>query len=114
MAKSSGKATIKKYANRRLYDTESSTYITLDRLAQMIRDGREFEVVDANGRPVPTRLADELQRAFDRLRPIHFGPRFARAAPGHVHVCAAAGQFHGDGAAGPTGPACYDRRPSCQ
>ena len=41
------KVTIKKYANRRLYDTESSSYITLDKLAQMIRDGRDFEVVDA-------------------------------------------------------------------
>ena len=47
MAKSSSKVTIKKYANRRLYDTESSAYITLDRLAQMVREGREFEVVDA-------------------------------------------------------------------
>ena len=47
MGKSSGKVTIKKYANRRLYDTESSTYITLDRLAAMIREGRDFEVVDA-------------------------------------------------------------------
>lgn len=41
------KVTIKKYANRRLYDTESSTYVTLDRLAQMIREGRDFVVVDA-------------------------------------------------------------------
>ena len=47
MAKSGGKVTIKKYANRRLYDTESSSYITLDRLAAMIREGRDFEVVDA-------------------------------------------------------------------
>ena len=47
MAKSSAKVTIKKYANRRLYDTESSAYITLDRLAAMVREGREFEVVDA-------------------------------------------------------------------
>jgi polyhydroxyalkanoate synthesis repressor PhaR len=47
MAKSSAKVTIKKYANRRLYDTESSAYITLDRLAQMVRENREFEVVDA-------------------------------------------------------------------
>jgi polyhydroxyalkanoate synthesis repressor PhaR len=47
MTKSSAKVTIKKYANRRLYDTESSTYITLDKLAAMVRDGREFEVVDA-------------------------------------------------------------------
>jgi polyhydroxyalkanoate synthesis repressor PhaR len=48
MAKSaSDKVTIKKYANRRLYDTESSSYITLDKLAAMIRDGRDFEVLDA-------------------------------------------------------------------
>jgi polyhydroxyalkanoate synthesis repressor PhaR len=38
---------IKKYANRRLYDTESSSYITLDRLAEMVRQKREFKVVDA-------------------------------------------------------------------
>ena len=48
MAKSaSGKVTIKKYANRRLYDTEGSSYITLDKLAAMIREGRDFEVLDA-------------------------------------------------------------------
>jgi len=48
MAKSAAdKVTIKKYANRRLYDTESSSYITLDKLAGMIRDGRDFEVLDA-------------------------------------------------------------------
>jgi polyhydroxyalkanoate synthesis repressor PhaR len=48
MAKSAAdKVTIKKYANRRLYDTESSSYITLDKLAAMIRDGRDFEVLDA-------------------------------------------------------------------
>ncbi|WP_265530148.1 polyhydroxyalkanoate synthesis repressor PhaR [Sphingomicrobium marinum] len=41
------KVIIKKYANRRLYDTESSSYITLDRLAEMIREGRDVEVVDA-------------------------------------------------------------------
>lgn len=39
--------TIKKYANRRLYNTESSAYITLETLAKMVRDGREFEVLDA-------------------------------------------------------------------
>ena len=47
MVKTTGKVTIKKYANRRLYDTESSSYITLDRLGAMIREGREFEVIDA-------------------------------------------------------------------
>lgn len=38
---------IKKYANRRLYDTESSSYVTLDDLAALVREGRDFVVRDA-------------------------------------------------------------------
>jgi polyhydroxyalkanoate synthesis repressor PhaR len=38
---------IKKYANRRLYNTRSSSYITLDHLAKMTREGVEFKVLDA-------------------------------------------------------------------
>ncbi len=38
---------VKKYANRRLYNTETSSYITLDNLADMIRAGRDFVVYDA-------------------------------------------------------------------
>ena len=38
---------VKKYANRRLYNTESSSYITLDNLAELIRSGRDFVVYDA-------------------------------------------------------------------
>jgi polyhydroxyalkanoate synthesis repressor PhaR len=38
---------IKKYANRRLYNTDSSSYITLDHLAKMTREGVDFQVVDA-------------------------------------------------------------------
>jgi polyhydroxyalkanoate synthesis repressor PhaR len=38
---------IKKYANRRLYDTRTSCYITLDNLALMTRDGIEYSVIDA-------------------------------------------------------------------
>ena len=38
---------VKKYANRRLYNTESSSYITLDSLAEMVRQGRDFVVYDA-------------------------------------------------------------------
>lgn len=38
---------VKKYANRRLYNTESSSYITLENLAEMIRSGRDFVVYDA-------------------------------------------------------------------
>ena len=39
--------TIKKYANRRLYNTATSSYVTLEHLAQMVRDGQEFVVHDA-------------------------------------------------------------------
>ena len=42
-----GTVTIKKYANRRLYNTETSSYITLEHLAAMTRAGRDFKVVDA-------------------------------------------------------------------
>jgi polyhydroxyalkanoate synthesis repressor PhaR len=78
MAKSAGKVTIKKYANRRLYDTESSTYITLDRLAQMVREGREFEVVDAKTGEDITRqvltqiIVDEEARGGETMLPINF------------------------------------------
>ena len=77
MVKSSAKVTIKKYANRRLYDTESSTYITLDRLAQMVREGREFEVVAAKSGEDITRqvltqiIVDEEARGATML-PINF------------------------------------------
>ena len=42
-----GTVIIKKYANRRLYNTESSSYITLEHLAEMVRQKRDFKVVDA-------------------------------------------------------------------
>ncbi len=41
------KIVIKKYANRRLYDTRASCYVTLDNLASMVRDDEDFIVVDA-------------------------------------------------------------------
>ena len=42
-----GATVIKKYANRRLYDTAASRYVTLEDLAAMVREGRHFTVVDA-------------------------------------------------------------------
>lgn len=42
-----GTLTIKKYANRRLYDTEKSAYVTLSEVTQMIRNGRQVRVLDA-------------------------------------------------------------------
>lgn len=77
MAKSSEKVTIKKYANRRLYDTESSTYITLDRLAAMVREGREFEVVDAKSgeditRQVLTQIIVDEEAGGSNMLPLNF------------------------------------------
>lgn len=42
-----GPIIIKKYANRRLYNTAKSSYVTLEHLAQMVRDGQDFVVNDA-------------------------------------------------------------------
>ena len=78
MGKSGGKVVIKKYANRRLYDTESSAYITLDRLAEMVREGREFEVVDAKTGEDITRqvltqiIVDEESRGGTTMLPVNF------------------------------------------
>jgi polyhydroxyalkanoate synthesis repressor PhaR len=47
MAKNDGTVIIKKYANRRLYNTGTSTYVTLDDLAQMVKRGEDFNVQDA-------------------------------------------------------------------
>jgi polyhydroxyalkanoate synthesis repressor PhaR len=47
MAKSDTPTTIKKYANRRLYNTGTSTYVTLEDLAAMVKDGEDFLVYDA-------------------------------------------------------------------
>ena len=47
MAKNEGQIVIKKYANRRLYNTGTSTYVTLDDLAVMVKKGEDFTVQDA-------------------------------------------------------------------
>ena len=68
---------IKKYANRRLYDTESSSYITLERLAEMVRQKRQFKVVDAKSGEDLTRgvltqiIMDEEARGATML-PVNF------------------------------------------
>ena len=58
---------IKKYANRRLYNTETSSYITLDLLSQMTREGREFVVVDVCLQPTNATLRQASQ-TMDRWR----------------------------------------------
>ena len=68
---------IKKYANRRLYDTESSSYITLERLAEMVRQKRQFKVIDAKSGEDLTRgvltqiIMDEEARGATML-PVNF------------------------------------------
>ncbi|MBV9757787.1 MAG: polyhydroxyalkanoate synthesis repressor PhaR [Alphaproteobacteria bacterium] len=68
---------VKKYANRRLYNTESSSYITLDNLAQMIRAGRDFVVYDAKSgeditRSVLTQIIVEEESKGRALLPTGF------------------------------------------
>lgn len=68
---------IKKYANRRLYDTESSTYITLERLAEMVRQKREFQVVDAKTgeditRSVLTQIIMDEEARGATMLPVNF------------------------------------------
>ena len=57
---------IKKYANRRLYNTGTSTYVTLEDLAKMVKEGEDFAVVDAKSgdditRPVLTQIIFEQE-----------------------------------------------------
>ncbi len=47
MGRHGGETIIKKYANRRLYNTGTSTYVTLEDLAKMVKRGEEFKVQDA-------------------------------------------------------------------
>jgi polyhydroxyalkanoate synthesis repressor PhaR len=68
---------IKKYANRRLYNTQTSSYVTLDHLAQMVKDGTEFEVHDARTgeditRSVLTQIIFEEEGKGQNLLPIKF------------------------------------------
>ena len=69
--------TIKKYANRRLYNTATSSYVTLDHLAQMVKDGTEFSVFDAKTgeditRSVLTHIIVEEENKGQNLLPIDF------------------------------------------
>jgi polyhydroxyalkanoate synthesis repressor PhaR len=68
---------IKKYANRRLYNTQSSSYVTLENLSQMVREGVDFVVQDAKTgedltRQVLTQIIVELEGKGQNLLPIGF------------------------------------------
>ncbi len=69
--------TIKKYANRRLYNTETSSYVTLDHLAEMIKAGEELIVLDAKSgedltRAVLTQIIVEKETNEENMLPVSF------------------------------------------
>lgn len=70
-------AVVKKYANRRLYNTASSSYVTLDDLSQMVRDGKHFIVYDAKTgedltRSILTQIIMEEDGKGRNLLPVNF------------------------------------------
>jgi polyhydroxyalkanoate synthesis repressor PhaR len=76
-AKGGEKVVIKKYANRRLYNTASSSYVTLEHLAEMVKQGVDFVVYDAKTndditRTVLTQIIFEEESQGQSLLPIQF------------------------------------------
>jgi polyhydroxyalkanoate synthesis repressor PhaR len=68
---------IKKYANRRLYNTATSAYVTLEDLAKMVREGTEFVVFDAKTnddltRQILTQIIFEEESRGEALLPVQF------------------------------------------
>ncbi len=78
MAKPEGPITIKKYANRRLYNTGTSTYVTLEDLATMVKTGEDFVVFDAKSGEDITRsvlaqiIFEQENKEGQNLLPINF------------------------------------------
>ena len=70
--------TIKKYANRRLYNTATSSYVTLDHLSQMVKEGTEFVVYDAKTGEDITRsvltqiIVEEENKSGQTMLPVSF------------------------------------------
>ena len=76
-ATSADKVIIKKYANRRLYNTRKSSYVTLDDLSKMVRDGEDFAVFDAKSgdditRSVLTQIIVEEEAKEQNMLPTNF------------------------------------------
>jgi polyhydroxyalkanoate synthesis repressor PhaR len=68
---------IKKYANRRLYNTRSSSYITLDHLAKMTREGVNYKVLDAKTgtditHTILTQIIMEEESNGEQMLPVNF------------------------------------------
>lgn len=75
--KTDGPIVIKKYANRRLYNTQTSSYVTLDYLSELVKAGDEFVVFDAKTgdditRTVLTQIIFEQETKGEHLLPVQF------------------------------------------
>ncbi|MFN3554272.1 MAG: polyhydroxyalkanoate synthesis repressor PhaR [Novosphingobium meiothermophilum] len=76
-SKNGGTVIIKKYANRRLYNTSTSSYITLDHLAQMVKDNIDFKVIDAKTgadltHSILAQIIMEEESAGEQMLPTNF------------------------------------------
>ena len=67
---------IKKYANRRLYNTATSSYVTLDHLSEMVKQGQNFVVHDA-------KTGEDITPAQPRVATSHTAPRIRELAGSH-------------------------------
>ena len=102
MTKSNGKTpdiVIKKYANRRLYDTSTSQYVTLDYLRDLVKKGSNFQVVDAKSgedltRGVLAQIIFEEESRGANLLPVDFlrqlisfyGDSLQTVVPGYLQM----------------------------
>jgi polyhydroxyalkanoate synthesis repressor PhaR len=90
---------IKKYANRRLYDTSASRYVTLDHLRELVRQNKEFQVVDAKSgedltRGVLAQIIFEEESKGETLLPVEFlrqligfyGDSMQSMVPGYLNM----------------------------
>lgn len=91
--------TIKKYANRRLYDTSTSQYVTLDYLRELVKEGKNFRVIDAKSsedltRSVLAQIIFEEESRGANLLPVDFlrqlisfyGDSLQNVVPGYLQM----------------------------
>ncbi len=94
-----GQIVIKKYANRRLYNTHASSYVTLDHLSELVKAGLDFVVFDAKTneditRQVLTQIIFEAENTDENLLPIQFlrqliqlyGNQMQSLVPGYLEM----------------------------
>src|SRR3990167_7905721 len=76
-ANGDGPVIVKKYANRRLYNTSTSSYITLEDLARMVRENVEFQVLDAKSgeeitHSILTQIIMDEESQGEQMLPVSF------------------------------------------